>query len=308
STPQAWVRHDFGAGTQSAGVSLVRAPVYAGFISSLGAEGTLLLDGALGAAVDAREEYYLEVRDGALAGHRLELSLLEEGRAVADTAHTRGTLDHLPAELAGARVVIRPHGTLGQVFDKHLLTGGPASARADQVIFHDGSGWRTYWLLKQGARHQWALVGDASVADQGGLVIAPGTGVMFKARAPAAFTLTGHVRQNSFLRALNEGHNLLSPPWPLAATPRRLHFTAANAFTAAATADAADQLQFWKGDTAPGAEGYDIHWLQNTGAQGAWISPEGADVSESLVLPAHRAFFLRARPATAAQGWWCPAP
>lgn len=308
STPQAWVRHDLTAGTQSVGLSLVRAPVYAGFISSLGAEGALLLDGPLGAAVDAESEYYMEVRDGALAGHRLELSHLEEGRAVADTAHTRGTLDHLPAELAGARVVIRPHCTLGRVFDRHLLTGGTASARADQVIFHDGSGWRTYWLLKQGARHQWALVGDASVADQGRLVIAPGTGVMFKARAPAAFTLTGHVRQNAFLRALGEGHNLLSPPWPLAATPRRLRFTTANAFTAGPNADTADQLQLWKGDLTPGTEGYDIHWLQNTGAQGAWISPEGADVSESLVLPAHRAFFLRARPATAAQGWWCPVP
>lgn len=308
STPQAWQRHELGTSTQSLGISLVRAPIYAGFISSLSADGSLLLDGPLGSAVAAQEAYYAEVRDGALAGHRLELSQLEEGRALADTAHTRSTLTHLPAELAGARIIIRPHYTLGQVFARERFTSGTSSGRADQVIFHDGTGWQTYWLHQQGARHQWTLVGDASVADQGSLVIPPGTGLMFKARAPQAFTHTGHVRQNAFLQILRDGHNLLSPPWPLAATPRRLHLTSANAFTAGPNADAADQLQLWKGDATPGVEGYDIHWLQSTGTLGTWTSPTGADVSESLILPAHRAFFLRARAATATQGWWCPVP
>ena len=72
---------------------------------------------------------------------------------------------------------------------------------------------------------------------------------------------------------------------------------------------AADVLQLWKADTEPGAVTYDAYWLIQRAPAPYWTAKGSAavlDVSATLPLPALRAFFLKAQPATVAHGWIWP--
>jgi len=143
-----------------------------------------------------------------------------------------------------------------------------------------------------------------------GRIIPPGTGLMVKTTGPArAATLTGHVRTTSWRRSLNPGQNLLALPRPVDATPVTLGLTAENGFTASASVAAADVLQIWKADNEPGAATYDAYWLIQRSPAPHWTSKGSAallDASDTLLLPAHRAIFLKAQPATAGNGWYLP--
>lgn len=310
STPQAWQSIRRTPGTQTVGVSLVNAAIYAGFVSALSDGFRLTLrDGET--LLLPETPCYLEVRDGPLAGHRFDIESATAGLVVLapnSANNTQVLTGPLPADLAGARVTIRPHITLSQVFPKGLMQGSSTSGTADQVLMHTGTTWQTHWLLKSGGYDQWVRTDDATLGSQDARVIPPGTGVMLKtASQTGRHVITGHVRTNAFLRPLPAGHSLLALPWPLDATPNQLHFTVADGFVAAANAGAADQIQTWVADSIPGSSTYSIYWLLKTGAGGQWTPLNNAalpDVSGTLVLPADRAFFFKAQPGTQGLRFW----
>lgn len=308
SAPQAWQQLNLPMGSQTVGVSLVNAPLYAGFVASITGAASVQLYEASSLVADPQTSYYLEVRDGAQAGHRYDISSITGDVVTLALTSTRSTQSTLPPDIAGARIFIRPHLTLGQVFAKELMTGGTASTTADQVLFHNGKAWETYWLNKTATRHIWVKSGDTKFTPRDAEIIAPGTGVMVKVLNRAkSITLTGYVRMNPFRRKLGIGHNFLALPRPVDATPNQLGFTQANGFTATTSVTTADQLQLWTADTTPRATTYTIYWLRNAGTSTFWVPQTGSvtkNVSDTLKLPAHRAFFLKAQAATAKSGWF----
>lgn len=71
-----------------------------------------------------------------------------------------------------------------------------------------------------------------------------------------------------------------------------LNLTADAGFTAAASPSMADQIQLWTADTKPKSNTYTTYWLSGSG----WLPQGGAkagSVSDSLKIPANRAFFLK---------------
>ncbi|MES2595270.1 MAG: Ig-like domain-containing protein [Verrucomicrobiota bacterium] len=305
TAPQAWQRLTLNPGTQSVGVSLVNAPVYAGFVASVSGENQLQLTGSV-LPLEAGIACYLEVREGPHAGERFDIATMNGSEVTLDLAAAHNTQSVLPATIAGEPVFIRPHVTLGQAFPKERFMGGTRSTQGDQVLFFNGNGWDTCWLVQNGARHDWVLSTDATLAPQDGRIIPPGTGVMVKISSRATtHTLTGHVRTTPFLLPLTEGHHFLAPPRPLDATPNQWHLNAEAGLKASTVASTADQLQLWAGDSTPGATTYRVHWLNNAG----WILQTDAShtpVSDTLVLPGHRAFFLKLQPGSTGTFWQVP--
>lgn len=305
TTPQAWQRFSLAEGAQTLGVSLVNAPIYAGRIEQLLGAAEVALENAAEIQLNGETPCYLEVLDGAHAGHRLEVSGVSTGLAAFDLDSAHSTLKALPEDLQGARVVLRPHVTLAQLFPAGLLKAAANVAAADQVLFFQNGVWQKHWRDGSG---QW--ISSVGAASTNGRIIPPGTGLMVKTTGPAkASTLTGHVRTTSWRRSLNPGQNLLALPWPVDATPATLGLTAENGFTASSSMTAADVLQLWKADSQPGAATYDAYWLIQRSPDSFWTSKGSAallDASATLPLPAHRAFFLKAQPATAANGWFLP--
>ncbi|TDU73324.1 YVTN family beta-propeller protein [Prosthecobacter fusiformis] len=308
SSPQCWQRQALVPGTQTIGVSWVNAPIYSGFVAnasatSVNVEGTILPVENI--------PCYLEVRDGSQSGHRYDVLSISGQTITLDLNSPHSTLQTLPADIAGARIVIRPHVTLNQVFPKSQLQGAMAYPQADQVLFFKENVWETCWLELSSTRHQWQTVGAAANATSDARIIPPGTGVMVKLASRAVtYTLTGHVRTGAFVRPLDQTHNLLALPWPVDSTPQQLRFAATHGFTVGRNSSVADQLQFWTGDQTPGSSTYEIYWLRQSGTTGAWSPKANAsvpDVSATLLIPAHRCFFLKIIPRSGASEWNMPA-
>lgn len=311
TAPQGWQRYTLAANsTQTVGISLVNPALYSGRIASLSAPESLTLENAGSLAVPSTTTCYLEILDGSLAGQRLQTVQTHAGTVSIDLTSSLSTLKTLPAELQGARVVLRPHITLAQVCPAALFQAGAVAEGADQVLFLEKGNWTTLWLsARSGAKH-WLSTAEGSTAPQDDTIIPPGTGLMVKTQSlPKATTLTGHVRTTPWLQPLTVGSNFLALPWPVDATPARLGFTLENGFTGSSSATSADQIQLWKADTTPRATSYDAYWLLRRGGSALWLSRASAamlDLSTTLQLPAHRAFFLKAQTGTAAHGWHLP--
>lgn len=310
STPQCWQRQSLQPGTQTVGVSWVNAPLYAGFVTHAAAS-SVTVQGSILPAYAADAPCYLEVRDGSLAGHRYDIRAISGQTLTLDLASAHSTLKTLPAEIAGARVVVRAHVTLNQVFPKTQLQGGTTFQPADKVLFYDNGVWENHWLSLSATQHQWLRIGGGSQETSDQHIIPPGTGVMVKLESVAtAYTLTGHVRTGAFVRPLHQTHNFLALPWPVDCTPQQLRFAATHGFTAGGQSSAADNLQLWAADTNPSGSSYDIYWLRTSGTNGAWTpkdQPAALDVSATLRLPAHRAFFLKIVPRSGESEWKMPA-
>lgn len=309
TTPQTWQQYAFQPGTQTLGVSWVNAPLYAGFVSGVVSGNALTVQGNVLPVDIARVPCYLEIRDGVHAGHRFDLQGINGSTLTVNLISPNTTQQALPAEIAGARIIVRPHVTLNQVLPKTQLQGGISSLLADQVLFFDKTEWQPHWLELNATRHEWRPIGDASLPSSDSKVIAPGTGVMVKiVGQPVTYTLTGHVRTSPFVRMLDQTHNLLALPWPVDSTPQQLRFAATQSFTAGSNISMADQLQFWTGDQTPDGSTYAIYWLRQSGAEGIWVPKENPalDVTRTLSLPAQRSFFLKIIPRSGESIWRMP--
>jgi DNA-binding beta-propeller fold protein YncE len=223
--PVAWQQLTVQKGVQTVGMNLVNAPVFSGLAHSTADNVVYLADASyLPGVFDPDARYYLEIRDGAHAGHHFDLSHVGDRVLLIDTESSNNTLDEIPADIADTRIAIHKHVTLGQVFDKNLFSGSTNPSTADQVLFSTPSGFRTFWLLKGGSYHQWNAAGDATLTNADATLIPPGTGVLLKTgnAAPRTLIMTGEVRTTPLARLVTPGFNLFANPWPLDATPVRL--------------------------------------------------------------------------------------
>lgn len=315
TAPHAWQTHTSSSGMQTVGVNVVNTPVFSGQAHSATDSVVYLSDASfLPGVVDADAKYYLEVKDGAYAGQHFDLAHIGDRVLMVDTESAANTLAVVPPEIAGARISVHKHVTLGQVFDMNVLHGTNNPGTSDQVQIATGTGYRTYWLLKAGSRNQWIAAGDATLAVADGVVIQPGTAVMLKGSSatPRTLVMTGQVRTTPFARVVTPGLNLFSNPWPLDATPTRLGMMAAVSFNATTSPGTADSLQVWKGDVQNGANGYDGWWLfQNPrGVEAVWVSSRDASLTSQndvVVLKAGRGAVLTRR-GSAAAVWRVGAP
>ena len=67
----------------------------------------------------------------------------------------------------------------------------------------------------------------------------------------------------------------------------------------------ADQLQVWAADSTPGATNYLVHWLHSAGWVQQWDA-SNTPVNDTLVLPGHRAFFLKTQASPNGKVWSVP--
>lgn len=314
TAPFAWQAWTSQGGEQSVGVNVVNTPVFAGYAHSAAGTALYLADASyLPGVVDADAHYYVEITDGTHAGHHWDLAHISDRVLVIDSESASNTLAELPADIGGARIAVRKHITLGQVFDKTVLRGSNSPASADQVQFLSATGFRTYWLLQAGAYHQWIAAGDATLKSADSLIIPPGTGVMLKVSNTSSRTLVvaGQVRTTPFAQAVAPGFSLCANPWPLDASATGLNMTSATTFAATTNPGTADALQFWKGDSQPEASGYDGYWFfQNPRASACWVSSRDASLksqNDQMLFKAARAAFLN-RHSSASSVWVMPAP
>ncbi len=313
--PQAWNTLALTAGIQSIGVQTLNAPIFTGLVHSVSGRSLFLSDASyLPALVEEGATYYVELRNGPLAGHRLDLSLVGDRALVIDAESPRNTLAELPASLTGIQIAVHKHVTLADVFAKKTLRGSTSASAADQVLFLENGSFRTFWLFQSGNTLQWTASGDATLSNADATIIAPGSGVLFKSALNTARSLflTGRVRTTPFAIRVSEGNQFLTAPWPLAASPNSLAML--TGFLASTNPNSADTLQLWKGDATPGSSGYTGLWLFKNSATGtataSWAYTTDAALrsqNAAMLFPLNRAFFLK--PAVGMRGEWIvPAP
>ncbi|OYW76560.1 MAG: hypothetical protein B7Z37_08170 [Verrucomicrobia bacterium 12-59-8] len=315
SAPVGWQQVVLNSGTQSFGLNLTHDALFTGAVSSATTASIALSEqAALASSMDPAQHYYLEIISGPQAGHRLDLQSITAATCLvaADSPNTTLTAAAV-AGLSGARVCLRPHCTLGTVFDPASFQGSTTATSADQILFHTSSGYSIYWLYALGGTRHWVLSGATS-ASMNDTIIPPATGVMLQiANAnPAPLLSTGSVRTTSFASPLQTGYNLFANPWPLDTTPAQAGLTS-SALVASTSFASADQMQLWNGDATPAATGYLGYWLFQMPGQPVpiWISTGDATLlsqNHATLLRAGRATFIKAQPKAGRPVWIIPPP
>jgi len=139
---------------------------------------------------------------------------------------------------------------------KNLFKGATDPAAADQLQFYANTGssgrYELFYLLDARPRvatHQWRAFLPGG-GDQGGRVIAPGEGILFKrpSAAPSSrLVFRGQVRANPFVQPLQAGLNLTASPFPLVASPASIGLTdPLFAFKASTKVEEADQFLLYQ--------------------------------------------------------------
>ena len=316
-----WSRLTLGTHLQTLGHSFAptsRFTALVGAVNGTALDVTAALNGATPASLLTQgAEHYLEVLTGAHVGHRLELNesatATAVGSLVLDTAHLRNTLSGgAPDTLAGARIALRQHLTLGEIADRTRFAATNNATTADRLMLFDPatSAFQSYWLFHFGGNPRWVRQGDGTLANQGSLVIPPGLGLFVQPRAHAvSLIMQGQVRDHAFAAALLRAPSLCATGWPMTLTPNTANMTAAAGFTGSTSATQADQIQNWTGDTQPGTQNYTGLFLLRLGTRNTWSNIGDSSLANQNNTPslrASRAFFLRTR--NAIPNWITPRP
>ena len=257
--------------------------------------------------------YYLEVVSGTYEGHRFDVESATANTVTlaADTNVCAGppfnTLDSVPTGLSGARVILRSHRTLGEMFPVGSFHADTGPQTADQVQTFAAGAWTTYWL-KTGTPATWVeLGGDGS--NKAATVIPPGQGMFVLRRlSPIAILAYGEVRENKFIRPLckavsGPGLNLVGGGYPVdqsanGTAGRAMNYASAG-FFGSRDFKTADSFFVWQGDTTTGANSYDTYWLLHSTSpvRDQWVMAGDATLASkdaTSLLLSDRAVFIRA--------------
>jgi hypothetical protein len=307
SPPAAWQSLPLNVGMQTFGLNVLRETLYRGLITASTATTLTLVDGiSLPQRVPLGAKLYIELE----SGHRFDVLVSGENLLSLDPTSLNHTQATFPLNLTGTRLALREHATLGNTLSKTLLRSGAAQTLADQASFLVEGVFKTYWLQNNGTNTFWSALDQTTNAD--GTLLPPGTGLLLKVLdAPAApLRHAGEVRTTAFLRPLLAGYQMVANPWPLALTPNTASLNS-TAFLAAGSADLADQLQLWKGDSTPGLSGYTGFWFAQTATTPVW-TPITSGVTNSqndvFLLQPGRAIFLQTRSTGAPRPFWVIPP
>ncbi len=312
-----WERRHFPAGHRSFGPAVLKPERFSGRVTSGGA----VLDVAASAGglsvrnrLDPAQPAFVEVLDGALAGHRFDVDIAATtaSQIVLDTASPRNTAAPVP-DLSGSRIIVREHWTLASLFPSAQWQASLNPATADRVMFYneDTGGWRVFWLLDLPTGRRWTRQGDASLRDEGALVIPPGAGMLVQKVSPARdAALHGVVRANPFVLPVPASNTFLAGGWPLDQSPAARAMLPGDGFTGSTNPSLADRFLLWRQDTDPAGQGYAAWFLLDGGPALRYWTQLGsallANDNQTPLFQAHRAFFLRLRNPQPA--WRLPLP
>jgi hypothetical protein len=259
--------------------------------------------GSIAGAMSAGKAYFLEIVSGVHAGQRLEVD--EAGSTATtvalDAASTLNTLGvgQLPATLAGARAELREHGTIGAAFDPVRFNSTTSPSTADRLLLFNRTSntYTTYWLFRNSGAPKWVRNGDATLADAGGRVLAPGEGVLVQAKYAVLSTVyTGEVRSWAFASPLGAGTQMMGNPWPVGQSPAQRVMNSGSGFKGASLASSADQVRLWLGDSVAGQQGYTTYYYFKTGTYDQWTRQGDATLANqgaSVLFKAQGAAFIR---------------
>jgi hypothetical protein len=306
SPVSAWTQRTFPVGQQSLSMPLLRPAIFSGLISAAsGHQINLALPAhtSIESLLAAAGPCYLEITQGALAGHRFEIDLAQsQGHQLTlDLADPANTASTLPAGLVGSRAAIRRHWTLGDLLPPAALTAGPNRESADGALFFDRltNSYLPLWL-KAGEAARWTDTQDSSAGHRR---IPAGSGLLLHLRhSPHSFTWTGEVRDHAFRLAVLPGSQLIASGYPNAVSPADLGLLPASPLIAADQPSLADNLKLWLGDSQPGTSGYHSLFLKSAAQPqlpATWSDAQSAvdqDFTHSLLLPRSNALFFARQP------------
>lgn len=311
-----WDAHTFTTGTRTFGPAMLKPERFSGTITS----GSTALDvtrSAGGTSVrarfDAARPAFIEITGSALAGHRFDIDVATctTNTLALNPASSRNTIRPIP-DLSGAAFVARDHWTLGEMFPTTQWQASNSTTRADRVMLYDTTaGWMTYWLANLSGTPRWVLQGDAALADQSALIIAPGTGLFVrKVSAPVEIPFVGVLRANAFALPAAAGTSLIASGWPVDQSPASRSMLPGTGFTGSNVATNADQFLRWSPDLNPASpDGYLSHYLLKVGTLHQWTPTANASLpneTNALLFPRHQATFLRLKATRST--WKMPLP
>lgn len=313
-----WERRAHPAGHRTLGLAVLKPERFSGLVSS----GSTLLDVAASAGslsvrsrLDPARAAFVEVRDGVHEGHRFEVNhAATTATAIAlNPSSPRNTRPTVP-DLSGARIVVREHWTLNDLFPPALWQASTNPAAADRVHLYDGTAqaWTTYWLadLVQGRR--WTRLGSATLQDEGGLIVPPGLGLMIqKTGATVIAPCVGVLRPHAFLLPVSASSSLLAGGWPIDQSPTDRAMRISDGFIGATNPTQADRFLLWQPDTdADAAPGFNTWFLLNGGTNLRFWTRLGSaqlvDDSARPLFQTQRGFLLRL--ASDRPNWKLPLP
>jgi uncharacterized repeat protein (TIGR01451 family) len=320
-----WVETAFGLACQTYNNPVLRCSTFTGTIDSIDGQDLVVTTSAgpmnLATVLDPNLSYYVEVVSGAYDGHRFDVVSASGGRitlasdtdifAAAPPFNTMAGA--LPIDLAGARISLRRHWTLDQLFPPTSFGATGSQTTADQIQIFAGGAWSIYWLYDDAGTPRWVRADDAGLADQGKTVVMPGQGMFFNNRtAPFTWLSFGEVRENSFVRPLAAGSNLVGGGYPVdqsATGAGSRQFNLADGFFGEVDFKKADSFFVWRGDANPAAiSAYETYYLASKPTPPAllrWVKMGDASAisrDAELLLKRDRSVFLRTKDAHPSPG------
>jgi len=304
SEEHAWYHLDLHEGHQTIGAPLLRGQVFSGEVTAIGASSMRFSGADLTGLLGGDGGYYAEVVSGAALGHRFDIDPATTagevlGIAIGAAANTAASL---PAEVVGARIIVRPHVSIGGLLaGGGALDGGRDPAFSDQVQIFTAGAYTGYFLLDAGAPFQyWTSISSNLLENADSAPVVPGQGFFLRrvGAAPVRLLFVGGVRQNAFMQRLDTGFNLIASGYPGAANLFDMGLLFANGFVGGLDPAAADQVQVWAADV-PGGAGYDGYFLVDAGPGSdlrRWVSIADSDLNDVggvSLFAAGRAAFVR---------------
>ena len=282
-----FVRRTFPTGTFTTGNAFATAPLMTAQVVAVNG-ATVTLSKAL-PSIAAGRQCYLEVVRGYHQGHRLDLdeASISSASVSLDAASTRSTLSTLPLTLVGDTVVLRAHATVGSLFPESLFTASNNPTTADRVLFFNGTGYDTLWLLrKPDGTKLWLRAGDGTASNAGTRIVNVGEGAMVQVRG-AAVTLStsGFVRAHRVALPLKQGTQLIANVSPGRRSLNSLRMNVDGGFVASASFSTSDRVDLFKPDADPASTGYRSLALIGLNGSGLWIAAgEGASSFGDVAL------------------------
>ena len=300
-----WERRAHPAGHRTLGLAVLKPERFSGRVSS----GSALLDVAASAGslsvrsrLDAARPAFVEVMDGTHEGQRFDVSIEATTASVLalNPSSPRNTRPTLP-DLSGARIVVREHWTLNDLFPPALWQASTNPATADRVHLFEATtqAWTTYWLVDLVQGRRWTRLGSASLLDEGGLIVPPGLGLMVqKTGSTVIAPCVGVLRPHAFVLPVTANSTLLAGGWPIDQSPADRAMGISDGFIGSTNPTQADRFLLWQPDLDPdAAPGFGAWFLLNAGSNLRFWTQLGSaqliDESARPLFQTQRGFLLR---------------
>ena len=311
---EGWQETELGVCCRTFNNPFLRESVFTGTISAVsGQDLTFAVSGGsadIGSLLGSGT-YFLEVMSGENEGHRFDI-VSASGNTV--TVASDSVLDSLaapfntktgapPADLTGDTIAIHRHWTLGELFPADAFGATGSQTTADQVQLYAAGAWTILWNYDDLGTPRWVDIADSGMADQAGIILAPGQGMFFNNRTAVTSILAyGEVRSNDFVRPLPVGNALVGGGYPVDQTPIARTMTVAGGFFGGTDFKYADSIFVWRKDANATANGYDTYYLVNGAPVNPsfqrWVRVGDASLtargSETLLL-GNRSVFVRSK-------------